>query len=131
MKTKSVILFVLTLLSAIIFFTNISTAQTQRANDKQEWTGSTEQKVYGLMTVWSEAKYSFPWFDKLPDLDWDSKVTEYIPRVIAAQDVDSYIEALMKKGDNEGAIENYKKSLKLNPKNKNGEEMLKSLKDNL
>jgi len=25
-----------------------------------EWTGSTQQKISGLMSVWSEAKYTFP-----------------------------------------------------------------------
>lgn len=40
---------------------------------------------------------------------------------------DSYAEALMEKGDNEGAIENYKKSLELNPGNSNAVETLKEL----
>jgi len=40
---------------------------------------------------------------------------------------DSYAEALMKKGDNEGAVEYYKKSLELNPGNTNGITMLKKL----
>lgn len=40
---------------------------------------------------------------------------------------DSYAEALMKNGDIEGAIRNYKKSLELNPDNSNAREMLKSL----
>jgi len=46
------------------------------------------------MTIWSEAKYNFPWFDKRPGLDWDAKVQEYIPRVIAAQDIESYYRVL-------------------------------------
>lgn len=40
---------------------------------------------------------------------------------------DSYAEALMKSGDNEGAIENYKKSVEINPANVNGIDMLKKL----
>ena len=40
---------------------------------------------------------------------------------------DSYAEALMVNGENEGAIENYKKSLELNPNNKQGIEQLKKL----
>ena len=40
---------------------------------------------------------------------------------------DSYAEALMSKGDNNGAIENYKKSLELNPGNQHGIEQLKKL----
>jgi C-terminal processing protease CtpA/Prc len=62
--------------------------------DPNAWTGTTEQKVFGLMTVWSEAKYAFPWFDKLPELNWDRKVQEYLPRVIAARDIDEYYKVL-------------------------------------
>jgi tetratricopeptide (TPR) repeat protein len=40
---------------------------------------------------------------------------------------DSYAEALLVNGENEGAIENYKKSLELNPNNKQGIEQLKKL----
>ena len=40
---------------------------------------------------------------------------------------DSYAEALMKSGDIENAIVNYKKSLALNPDNNNAREMLKRL----
>ncbi len=40
---------------------------------------------------------------------------------------DSYAEALMALGKNEEAIENYKKSLQLNPNNKNAENMLRKL----
>jgi tetratricopeptide (TPR) repeat protein len=40
---------------------------------------------------------------------------------------DSYAEALMKSGDIQGAIKNYKRSLDLNPDNDNAREMLKSL----
>ena len=45
----------------------------------------------------------------------------------AANPYDSYAEALMTKGDNEGAIKFYKKSLELNPGNTNGIEQLKKL----
>lgn len=58
------------------------------------WTGTTEQKVWGLMTVWAEAKYTFPHFDQRPDLDWDRTVQAYLPRVIAAPDLDAYYEVL-------------------------------------
>jgi CubicO group peptidase (beta-lactamase class C family) len=40
---------------------------------------------------------------------------------------DSFAEALMAKGDENGAIENYKKSLELNPANQHGIEQLKKL----
>jgi hypothetical protein len=74
-----------------------STEQPQEgaSPDTNVWTGSAEQKLFGLVTIWSEAKYAFPSFDRLPDLDWDQSLQEYIPRVIAARDVDSYYLVLM------------------------------------
>ncbi len=95
MREKSNNINLLILISALIFIINTSFAQSKDVTDNREWTGSTEQKVFGLMTIWSEVKYNFPWFDKLPDLDWDAKVTEYIPRVIAAQNIDTYYNILM------------------------------------
>ena len=56
---------------------------------------STEQRIMGLMTVWSEAKYNFPWFDQLPDLNWDAAVEAYLPRVIAVTDTVEYYRLLM------------------------------------
>ncbi len=69
--------------------------QEQAPEKANEWTGSIEQKLWGLMTIWSEAKYAFPSFDRLKDLNWDDSVQEYIPRVIAAQNIDSYYLILM------------------------------------
>jgi len=46
---------------------------------------------------------------------------------LASNPYDSYAEALMAKGDKEGAIENYKKSIDINPGNANGIEKLKEL----
>jgi len=75
---------------------NGNRAQAQPpANSKSQWTGSVEQKLWGLMTIWSEAKFNFPYFDRIPDLDWDTKVQEYIPRVMKADRLDSYYEILM------------------------------------
>ena len=65
------------------------------ADGKEPWTGSAEQKLWGLMTVWSEAKVNFPYFDRIPALDWDAKVREFIPRVLGADSLDAYYEVLM------------------------------------
>jgi glyoxylase-like metal-dependent hydrolase (beta-lactamase superfamily II) len=48
----------------------------------------------------------------------------------SANGYDSLAEAYMKAGDKELAIKNYEKSLQLNPRNKNAEEMLKQLRSN-
>jgi hypothetical protein len=53
------------------------------------------QKTLGLMTIWSEVKFGFPYPDKLKSLDWDEKVQEYIPRVINAQNINDYYFVLM------------------------------------
>ena len=60
-----------------------------------DWTGTPEQKVMGLATIWAEAKYAFPSFEQLPGLDWDQSFQEFIPRVIAAEDRDEYYWTLM------------------------------------
>jgi hypothetical protein len=71
-------------------------AQAQSpAKDQEIWTGSAEQKLWGLMTVWAEAKFNFPYFDRIPDVDWDGKVREYIPRVLSAESLDNYYDVLM------------------------------------
>lgn len=56
---------------------------------------STEERIMGLVTIWSEAKYNFPWFDKFPDLNWDAQVQAYLPKVIAARDTVEYYRILM------------------------------------
>ena len=56
---------------------------------------SEREKLWGLMQVWAEAKFNFPFFDQVPDLDWDASVQEYIPRVIAAKDTETYFDVLM------------------------------------
>jgi len=42
-----------------------------------------EEKIFGLSLVWQEANYSFAYFRRLPDLDWDEEYRRAIPRVIA------------------------------------------------
>lgn len=47
------------------------------------------------MTVWAEAKYAFPFFDRIPQVDWDERALAAIPRVLAAEDIESYYRVLM------------------------------------
>jgi len=47
------------------------------------------------MTVWFEAKLNFLYFDRIPDIDWDAKIQEYIPRAMKADTLDSYYDVLM------------------------------------
>ena len=52
------------------------------------------ERLYGLSLIWQEANYNFAFFDRVPDLDWDAAYREYIPRVIAAEDLWAYYELL-------------------------------------
>jgi carboxyl-terminal processing protease len=54
-----------------------------------------DEKIAGLAHFWSEAKYNFAWFDKLPDLDWDSKMLEFLPRVRATKSTAEYYRVMM------------------------------------
>jgi C-terminal processing protease CtpA/Prc len=56
---------------------------------------TSEEKIWGLMQVWAEAKFNFPFFDQVPDLDWDARAQEVIPKVLAAPDMESYYLVLM------------------------------------
>ncbi len=54
------------------------------------WKGTVEQKIWGLMNVWAEAKFNFAFFDQVPELNWDKKVKEYIPEVINSKNMQEY-----------------------------------------
>ncbi|MEO1584078.1 MAG: S41 family peptidase, partial [Planctomycetota bacterium] len=51
-------------------------------------------RVHGLSTIWSEAKFSFAYFDQVPDLDWDEAYRASIPRVVAAETLYEYYREL-------------------------------------
>ncbi len=46
---------------------------------------SPEQRAYGLAAIWSEVKYNYPMWHRLPDLDWDGEFRRRIPEVLAAK----------------------------------------------
>jgi C-terminal processing protease CtpA/Prc len=54
-----------------------------------------DEKIAGLARFWSEAKYNFAWFEKRPDLDWDAKMIEYLPRVRATKSTLDYYRVMM------------------------------------
>ena len=49
-----------------------------------------EEKIAGLSEIWSEARFNFPFFGRLPDLDWDLHYMNYLPRVRAARTTADY-----------------------------------------
>ena len=57
---------------------------------------SEEEKVAGLSKLWSEARFNFPFFGRIPDVDWDAQYMAFLPRVRAAQTTEDYYRVLMR-----------------------------------
>jgi carboxyl-terminal processing protease len=86
------------LIICVFLYLLLATYQRALAQTSDNWDGSVEQRVSGLITVWSEAKFNFPFFDQRPGLDWDGKMQEYLPRVIAAEGIEDYYDVLSEFG---------------------------------
>jgi len=82
-------------LALVLVLAACAWGQDQAQPPADDWTGTSEQKVAGLATIWAEAKYAFPSFGAIPELDWDARFREFIPRVIAAETLDDYYWTLM------------------------------------
>lgn len=61
-------------------------------------------RVAAFSRLWSEVKYNFVYLDKRPEVDWDSVLERYMPRIVAARDDAEYgrvleeVVALLKDG---------------------------------
>jgi carboxyl-terminal processing protease len=49
------------------------------------------RRIASLARLWSEAKYNFVFLDQRKNLDWDSMLELYLPRVMNAKSNDEYI----------------------------------------
>lgn len=57
---------------------------------------SLEDRIYGLSLLWKEAEYNFAYWEDLPNIDWNTKYQEFLPRVIATESPLLYYAELMK-----------------------------------
>ena len=55
---------------------------------------SVDEKVAGLSKLWSEIKYNFVYFERVPELNWDSLYMAFLPKVRQAQSTLDYYRAL-------------------------------------
>lgn len=55
---------------------------------------SEEEKVAGLSKLWAEARFNFPFFDRIPDVDWDAAYMEALAKVRAAKTTEDYYAVL-------------------------------------
>jgi C-terminal processing protease CtpA/Prc len=53
-----------------------------------------DEKIAGLSKIWSEARFNFPFFGRLPEIDWDRLYMDYLPQVRAAQTTADYYRVL-------------------------------------
>ncbi len=52
------------------------------------------ERIAGFVRLWSEVKYNFAFFDRVPELDWDQVLDDYLPRVQRAETAPSYYRVL-------------------------------------
>lgn len=57
---------------------------------------SDDEKLAGLSRFWSECKYNFVYFDKLPDLNWDSVYFAYLPQIRQTRSTLEYYRVLQR-----------------------------------
>lgn len=55
-----------------------------------------DEKVAGLSKFWSEARFNFPFFARVLDVDWDRLYMEYLPQVRAARTTADYYRVMMR-----------------------------------
>ncbi|MHC4744618.1 MAG: S41 family peptidase, partial [Planctomycetota bacterium] len=51
-------------------------------------------RLGGFMKLWSEVKYNFAFFDRVPELDWDAVLQKYLPKVQNAESIEEYYRIL-------------------------------------
>lgn len=56
---------------------------------------SEEEKVAGLSKIWAEARFNFPFFDRIPDLDWDAAYVAALAKVRATETTEEYYVVLL------------------------------------
>ena len=54
------------------------------------------ERVAAFVRLWSEVKYNFVSFDRVPEVDWDKVLVEYLPQVQKAETKSEYFCALAK-----------------------------------
>ena len=55
-----------------------------------------EDRIFGLVTIYSAAKQHFAYFEQVPDLDWDKAFKEHLPLVEKEQNLLQYYRTLQK-----------------------------------
>ncbi|MGD0785342.1 MAG: S41 family peptidase [Sedimentisphaerales bacterium] len=89
------------LILAILFTPTISRSilavQPNLQDDKKTCeTLTKEDRIFGLVEIYSTAKQHFAYFERLPNLDWDKTFKEYLPLVEKKQSLLEYYRILQR-----------------------------------
>ncbi|WP_020412543.1 S41 family peptidase [Microbulbifer sp. VTAC004] len=81
---------------ALAFSIAVTTTSSVYADNVNEVTEnlSDAEKLYGLSLYWKEVSYNFAFFDQVPELDFDARYQEFIPRVLATENTYEYYREL-------------------------------------
>ena len=57
---------------------------------------TSEERLYGFISFWSEVKYNFAFFDQVPELNWDELLIEYLPKIKEDQSNQQYYKLMQR-----------------------------------
>ncbi len=72
------------------------TLPAQEGSPATPVTLSDADKIYGLSLLWQEANYNFAYFDRVPELQWDSLYRATLPRILATTTTYDYYRELQR-----------------------------------
>lgn len=83
---RSAVLFV----CVILLLAQIGVWAAEAPDPMKDEVITREERAFGLVTIYANARQHFPYFDQLPDLDWDKAFMEYLPQVEKEQSLHEY-----------------------------------------
>jgi C-terminal processing protease CtpA/Prc len=92
------LILVLVLLFGSSFFPATLMGQDD-ISDGSELTIPPADRILTLATFWSEAKYNFAFWDRVPDLDWDATFAEYSERALNVESDIQFFRLVIEFGD--------------------------------
>jgi C-terminal processing protease CtpA/Prc len=81
-------------LGIVLLLAQISALAAEGPDPMKDEVITREQRAFGLVTIYANARQHFPYFDQLPNLDWDKAFMEYLPQVEKPQSLYDYYRVL-------------------------------------
>ena len=84
------------LVGIILLLAQIGASAAEGPDPMKDEVITREERAFGLVTIYANAKQHFPYFDQLPNLDWDKAFMEYLPQVEKQQSLHEYYRVLQR-----------------------------------